>query len=183
MGSWHFSFLVRSHDLHLHEVGPIIGIGIAVLGLASNLLSGTLSDFLGARDERNRTRLIGTAAVATLGIGIWSIFTPSANGALAGVVVFAAAVVFWFPTVAALTQSLVAPRMRATVAGLLFVLSNLVGYGIGPILVGTISDLLAPALGEHSLRYAMMAVLSLTAWAAVHFFMASRDLRTNLSSA
>lgn len=183
MGSWHFSFLVRSHDLHLHEVGPIIGIGIAVLGLASNLLSGTLSDFLGARDERNRTRLIGTAAVATLGIGVWSIFTPSANGALAGVVVFAAAVVFWFPTVAALTQSLVAPRMRATVAGLLFVLSNLVGYGIGPILVGTISDLLAPALGEHSLRYAMMAVLSLTAWAAVHFFMASRDLRTNLSSA
>src|SRR5690606_40388045 len=97
MGSWHFSFLVRSHDLHLHEVGPIIGIGIALLGMASNLLSGTLSDFLGARDERNRTRLIGTAAVATLGIGSWSILTTSPNAALVGVVSFAAAVLFWFP--------------------------------------------------------------------------------------
>ena len=183
MGSWHFSFLVRSHDLHLHEVGPVIGIGIAVLGMTSNLISGTLSDFLGSRDERNRTRLIGCAAVATLGIGTWSVLTTNPNAALVGVVVFAAAVLFWFPTVAALSQSLVAPRMRATVAGLLFVLSNLVGYGIGPILVGTISDLLAPALGEHSLRYAMMCVLSLTAWAAVHFFLAGRDLRTNLSTA
>ncbi|MGY1411039.1 MULTISPECIES: MFS transporter [unclassified Luteimonas] len=183
MGSWHFSFLVRSHDLKLHEVGPIIGIGIAVLGMASNLISGTLSDFLGARDERNRTRLIGFAAIATLGIGTWSVLTTNPNAALAGVVVFAAAVLFWFPTVAALSQSLVAPRMRSTVAALLFVLSNLVGYGIGPILVGAISDLLAPALGEHSLRYAMLCVLSLAAWAAVHFFLAGRDLRKNLSAA
>src|SRR5690606_27614429 len=147
-------------------VGPIIGIGIALLGMASNLISGTLSDFLGARDERNRTRLIGFAAIATLGIGSWSILTTSPNAALVGAVSFAAAVLFWFPTVAARRQSLVEPRMRATVAGLLFVLSNLIGYGIGPILVGTISDLLAPALGDHSLRYAMMCVLSLTAWAA-----------------
>ncbi len=183
MGSWHFSFLVRSHNLHLHEVGPIIGIGIAALGLTSNLISGTLSDFLGARDERYRTLLIGFGALATLFIGCWSILTESANGALAGVVIFAAAVVFWFPTVAALSQSLVTLRMRSTVAGLLFVLSNLIGYGIGPILIGTVSDLLAPAFGEHSLRYAMLGVLMLVAWAAVHFFLASRDLRKNLSSA
>ncbi|MFO7306149.1 MAG: MFS transporter [Gammaproteobacteria bacterium] len=183
MGSWHFSFLVRSHNLHLHEVGPIIGIGIAVLGIASNLLSGALSDFLGARDERYRTRLIGTAALITFGIGVWSILTESANGALAGVILFAVAVMFWFPTVAALSQGLVEPRMRSTVAGLLFLLSNLVGYGIGPILVGALSDMFAPTFGEHSLRYAMIAVLSLIIWAAVHFFLASRDLRRNLAAA
>src|SRR5690606_36369429 len=111
IGSWHFSLLVRSHNLHFHEVGPIIGIGIAVLGIASNLLSGALSDFLGARDERYRTRLIGTAALITFGIGVWSILTESANGALVGVILFAVAVMFWFSTVAALSQGLVEPRM------------------------------------------------------------------------
>ncbi len=182
MGSWHFSFLVRSHDLHLHEVGPIIGIGIAVLGMAANVSSGAISDFLGARDERYRTWFIAAGALATLSIGAWSILTTSPNGALAGVVIFAAVVVTWFPTVAALSQGLVEARMRATVASLLFVLSNLIGYGLGPILVGAVSDLLAPVFGSHSLRYGMLSVLGLTGWAAIHFFLAARDLRKNLAS-
>lgn len=183
MGSWHFTFLVRSHDLHLHEVGPILGIGIAVLGIAANMLSGALSDHLGKRDERYRTWLISFGAVAALAIGCWSILTTHPNGALAGVIVFAATVMFWFPTVAALTQGLVAVRMRSTIAGLLFLLSNLIGYGIGPLLIGALSDLLAPTFQAESLRIAMLCLLSLFAWGALHFFLASRDLRVNLSLA
>lgn len=183
MGSWHFSFLVRTHSLALHEAGPIIGVGIAICGIASNLTSGLLSDFLGARDERYRVWMISAGAVATLFIGAWSILTNSANGAIAGVIIFAAAVLFWFPTVAALTQSLVETRMRATVAGLLFVISNLIGYGLGPLLIGTLSDVLGPALGDRSLRFSMLVVLSLAGWASVHFFLAGRDLRANLAAA
>ncbi len=183
MGSWHFTFLVRSHDLRLHEVGPFLGIGIAALGILANVSSGALSDALGARDDRYRTWLISVGALAALGIGSWSILTTHPSGALAGVVVFAATVMFWFPTVAALTQSLVEVRMRSTIAGLLFLLSNLIGYGIGPLLVGALSDALAPAFAEESLRIAMLCLLGLIAWGALHFFLASRDLRKNLSKA
>jgi MFS family permease len=183
MGSWHFTFLVRSHDLHLHEVGPMLGIGIAVIGILANVSSGALSDFLGARDERYRTWFISFGAILALGIGSWSILTGNPNAALAGVIVFAATVMFWFPTVAALTQSLVEIRMRSTIAGLLFLLSNLVGYGIGPLLIGAISDALAPTFGRESLRVAMLCVLALTGWGAVHYFLASRELRTNLATA
>jgi predicted MFS family arabinose efflux permease len=183
MGSWHFSFLVRTHGLHLHEIGPLIGIGLAVCGITSSLSSGLLSDYLGARDDRYRTWLIAAGAIITLLIGAWSILTTNPNAAVIGAVVFAAAVIFWFPTVAALTQNLVEAQMRATVAGLLFVLSNLIGYGLGPLAIGALSDVLAPSLGDRSLRYAMFAVLSLMAWAAVHFILASKDLRKNLSFA
>jgi MFS family permease len=183
MGSWHFTFLVRSHDLRLHEVGPLLGIGIAALGIVANMSSGALSDFLGARDDRYRTWLISVGALGALGIGSWSILTTNPNGALAGVIVFAATVMFWFPTVAALTQSLVEVRMRSTIAGLLFLLSNLVGYGIGPLLVGALSDALAPTFHAESLRVAMLCLLGLIAWGALHFFLASRDLRANLSDA
>jgi MFS family permease len=183
MGSWHFTFLVRSHGLRLHEVGPILGFGIAALGIAANVLSGALSDYLGARDERYRTWLIASGAVVALAIGCWSILTTDPNGALVGVIVFAATVMFWFPTVAALTQGLVEVRMRATIAGMLFLLSNLIGYGIGPLLVGALSDALSPTLQSESLRIAMLCLLSLFAWGALHFFLASRDLRLNLVAA
>ncbi|HEU4627292.1 MAG TPA: MFS transporter [Steroidobacteraceae bacterium] len=183
MGSWHFTFLVRSHDLRLHEVGPLLGIGIAVLGILANVSSGALSDFLGARDDRYRTWFIALGALLALGIGSWSILTAHPNGALAGVIVFAATVTFWFPTVAALTQSLVQIRMRSAIAGLLFLLSNLIGYGIGPLLIGAISDALTAAFGRESLRLAMLCALSLLAWGALHFFLASRELRSNLAVA
>jgi MFS family permease len=183
MGSWHFTFLIRSHGLRLHEVGPVLGLGIAGLGILSNMFSGALSDYLGARDERYRTWLISAGAVFALAIGCWSILTNSPNAALVGVVAFAATVMFWFPTVAALTQSLVEVRMRSTIAGLLFLLSNLVGYGIGPLLIGALSDALLPSFGSESLRVAMLSLLSLFALGALHFLLASRDLRANLEGA
>jgi len=183
MGSWHFTFLVRSHGLKLHEVGPMLGVGIAALGIFANVSSGALSDYLGARDDRYRTWLISIGALAALAIGSWSTLTRSSNGALAGVVVFAATVMFWFPTVAALSQSLVEVRMRSTIAGLLFLLSNLIGYGIGPLLIGALSDVLAPRFQEESLRMAMLCLLGLIGWGALHFFLASRELKSNLSIA
>lgn len=183
MGSWHFTFLIRSHGMRLHEVGPVLGLGIAGLGILSNMFSGALSDYLGARDERYRTWLISAGAVFALAIGCWSILTNYPNGALVGVVAFAATVMFWFPTVAALTQSLVEVRMRSTIAGLLFLLSNLIGYGIGPLLVGALSDVLLPSFGSESLRVAMLSLLSLFALGALHFLLASRDLRANLEGA
>jgi len=183
MGSWHFTFLIRSHGLRLHEVGPFLGIGIAALGIVANLSTGALSDFLGARDDRYRTWLIAIGALAALAIGSWSILTTNPNAALAGVIIFAATIMFWFPTVAALSQSLVEVRMRSTIAGLLFLLSNLIGYGIGPLLVGSLSDALAPAFAGESLRIAMLCLLGLIGWGALHFFLASKDLRKNLSKA
>jgi hypothetical protein len=42
---------------------------------------------------------------------------------------------------------------------LLLLLLNLIGMGLGPLVVGALSDLLAPALGAQSIRYAMLISL------------------------
>lgn len=183
MGSWHFTFLVRSHGLKLHEVGPLLGLSIAVLGVIANLSSGFLSDLFGARDERYRAWLIAGGAAAAVAVGAFSLLASTAFGALASVAAFAAIGTFWFAATAAMIQGLVEVRMRSTLAGLLFLLSNLIGYGLGPMLIGAVSDVLRPQFGEDALRYAMLMVVAVNGWAALHFALAAPSLKRDIEKA
>jgi len=58
---------------------------------------------------------------------------------------------------------------------------NIIGLGLGPWMVGLISDLLQASQGQESLRYAMLILLpAVMAWSAVHFYLASRHLKSDL---
>ncbi|MET0241563.1 MAG: MFS transporter, partial [Sphingobium sp.] len=63
---------------------------------------------------------------------------------------------------------------RATTAAIKYTLIQLVGMGVGPALVGALSDYLRPEYGEESLRYAMIAALVLAFPAALLYWMAAR---------
>ncbi len=137
----------------------------------------------------------------------------------------------------AVVQSIAPPRMRATATALLLLIVNLIGYGLGPPIMGALSDyfanqalapdglstgacaqMLADARGiavsnkdlwgalmswlggepppaaarfsipkgaelstcapalAHGLRYAMMCVVSILFWPALHFWLAGRTL-------
>jgi hypothetical protein len=91
----------------------------------------------------------------------------------------ALSLVFFGPSYAA-AQSLAAPRMRAVAASMLLFSKALIGMGFGPLLVGVLSDQLAPALGENSLRAALLLVPLFNAWAGWHFFIAARHLHRDL---
>jgi hypothetical protein len=56
----------------------------------------------------------------------------------------------------------------------------LVGMGLGPLLVGVLSDLPASGAGVHSLRYGLLLAPLFNAWACAHFFLAARHLRADL---
>jgi hypothetical protein len=59
-----------------------------------------------------------------------------------------------------------------------------VAYGMGPLLVGMVSDGLSARVGSDSLRYSILAVVVITySWAAIHFLAASRTLRADLTRA
>ena len=82
----------------------------------------------------------------------------------------------------AMTQTLVNPHMRATASAILLFLLNLIGLGIGPWFVGYLSDVLAPQYGDESLRWALVSIVSIgNAWAAIHYFLAARTLKSDLT--
>lgn len=183
MGSWHFAFLVRSYSVKLNEVGPILGLGLSVLGATFGLTSGYLADRLAARDERYRLWLIAGGSAACFFVGVPALTVVDWHWAVSLAAVFGAMVTFWFAATTALGQALVQLRMRATLAGLFFLLSNMVGFGVGPLAIGALSDALAPSYGNESLRYAMLIAVCLNLWAALHFFLAARHVARDLQKA
>jgi len=83
----------------------------------------------------------------------------------------------------AVTQTLSPVRMRALASALLLFAINIVGLGLGPQMVGALSDLLRPALGDESLRYAILAGCMTYFVAALFFALAGRAARADFATA
>jgi len=66
--------------------------------------------------------------------------------------------VYLGPSIAA-AHGLVGARMRALTSAIVSLISNLIGLGLGPFVIGLLSDLMAPSKGVESLRYAMLYVI------------------------
>ncbi|HCO91833.1 MAG TPA: MFS transporter, partial [Alphaproteobacteria bacterium] len=80
---------------------------------------------------------------------------------------------FYLGPTFAMVQGLVEVRMRAIAAAVLLFVLNLIGLGLGPQIVGIVSDLLTPIFGIEALRYALMAVFLGNLWSAFHYYIAS----------
>ena len=91
-------------------------------------------------------------------------------------------VVFMGPSFA-MVQSLAPERLRAMASAIALLLANLIGMGLGPLLVGVASDALEPRFGADALRYALMITLVANLWSAVHYVRAGRTLRSELGNA
>lgn len=80
-----------------------------------------------------------------------------------------------------LTQELAPAQQRATAAALPTTVMNLVGIGVGPVLVGSVSEWFKSTAGLERLRHAMLITLtSLCLTCAFCLNMASRHLRCDL---
>jgi hypothetical protein len=82
----------------------------------------------------------------------------------------------------ALMQRLVPNDMRATSLAVVMLLANLIGMGIGPQIVGILSDALMSWVGAESLRYAMLMMSFVALWSAWHFWIAGRTMDRDLAA-
>ena len=87
---------------------------------------------------------------------------------------------FYQATTFSQTQGISELRMRALAAGILLFIMNIIGLGLGPQLVGLISDLLKDTYGTESLRYALLICSLANIWAAVHYVIAGWYLKDDL---
>jgi predicted MFS family arabinose efflux permease len=183
LGPWYAAVMIRSHHMSTTELGLSLGLIFGLSGLTGVLAGGSIAARWFPNNERGQMRMSALTVSATVPFFLGFLLLPKSQYALASLVpLFVAFNVFLGPTYA-LMQRLVTSEMRATTLAVVMLLANLIGMGIGPQVVGILSDALTPKLGPDALRYAMLIMSLVAFWASYHFWCVGRTIKQDLTRA
>jgi predicted MFS family arabinose efflux permease len=200
VGQYLVSFMIRTHGFSLFEGATLVGVVLGLCAAIGTFASGFLADRISTRHPNALAWLPALGFVIATPMYLLAFVLPSIWLAMPALMIGAVAHYFYLGPMYAITQGVVAPRMRATAVAVLLFIVNLIGYGMGPPVIGALSDLLANSqLAPHGLtsdmcaarpgdaqcaagietglRWAMMIGVLGYLWAAVHFLMSARSLR------
>lgn len=173
---WMPSFLLRSYGFSVEQVSLYYGAILLVGGVAGVWLGGALADAMG-KAKRSRYALIPAAAfVLTLPCYIAGILSPSPLIAFFLFLPPTALGLVWLGPVITAVQHLAPSNARTTASALFLFINNLIGLGLGSLLIGALSDALTAEFGAESLRYSILAGAGFYVLAALFMAWASRFL-------
>lgn len=166
--TWLPVLLIRQYGVSKSEIGPLLGLITGLGGACGAIGFGVLADKLGKRDRRWNlwlcTALFALAAPAT---AFAFVVDELLVTLLVGAVPIVLAAGFTAPLLS-VTQQSVPSNLHAMVTAMVFLVNNLVGFGLGPLAVGALSDQLAPGLDDAAaLSEALFWVFPAFALAAV----------------
>jgi MFS family permease len=179
---WLPVFFIRVHHMATGELGTWLALNWGVGNALGTLAGGYLTRDSTVNPERRQLKLMTLIAAVYVPINVLALLLPEHHMALA--LLFLAALVNALATAPAyaLVQSLVPEHMRATAVAVLFLLSNLIGLGLGPIFVGALSDGLSSRYGVDALRFALLACTPGYFLVAMSYWKASRTVMADLAA-
>jgi MFS family permease len=180
MAPWIAAFMIRNHGLGTAELGIWMGLIGGIGGIVGVLSGGYVVDRWFTADERGQVRLCAVLIGLLLPGYALLLFVPGKREALLAYVPLMLLSNVSFGPAFALMQRLVVDELRATTLAVVMVLVNLIATGVGPQVVGVLSDLLQPHLGNESLRYAMLLFSLVALWGAHHFWQVGRTVERDL---
>ena len=180
---WWPSFIMRSHGLSPADMSVFLSL---VFGLGTGIgvfLGGVLSDYFGRKDPKwlSRVIAIGILFGFPFGAALYLVDESALVFMIIGVPA-AAGGMYLGPTIA-MVQSLVAVRMRTVASAILLFVINLIGMGLGSLLIGAMSDTLTPIYGQDALRYTLLGVMCFNLWAVYHYWRAGAFIKDDLKRA
>ena len=183
-GAFNAAFLIRSHGMTAGEAGNWLTLFAAVGGLGT-FLGGYTADRLSAHtgDKRWYLWVPGAATLVMVPFQFGAYLPDDLTIAVPSFAIMTFLAAVFFGPSFAMTQGLATLRMRSVATSLLLFVQTLIGYGLGPLMAGRISDWLMPTYGTDSLRWALVTVGLVNVWAAGHYFRGTRTLREELALA
>jgi len=200
VGQFLTNFMIRTHGFTLFNAAVVIGVVLGLCAAIGTFSSGFLADRISRRHPNALSWLPALGFAIATPLYLLAFVLPNIWLAMPALMIAAITHYFYLGPMYAVTQGVAAPRMRATAVAVLLFVVNLVGYGMGPPVIGALSDFLANTqlqpLGlstevcrgadvdarcagglETGLRWAMMIGVCIYLWAGLHFLISARTLR------
>jgi predicted MFS family arabinose efflux permease len=177
--AWWASFFLRSYELPLATIGVIMAGATGIGGLVGNFMSSVLSERLArGRPERLALLAFGGAAIY---FPLSLVTLLAHNLVIVVTTLFLQMVCYFliFSPAYSLAMGLAEARIRGRTAAIMAMGATVIGYGIGPQVVGLLSDVMQPTAGKESLRYALVIAMLIILWCAGHLLLAYRQLRAS----
>ncbi|MEM5517041.1 MFS transporter [Henriciella sp. AS95] len=204
------SFLIRTHELTIQTASVLFGIVIGLMAAIGVFLSGFLADKL---SMRHPTALSWLPAIGMgLSVPLYAMGYLADNLWIAMPPLMAAATLhyFYLGPMYAIAGGVVDSRMRATSVAITLFVVNLLGYGLGPPLIGILStffktmfingagigltleackDLTTLVENEaaacksadaRGLQWSIIVFICGYGWAALHYLLAGRTLQRDM---
>jgi MFS family permease len=151
---WTPSVLMRSFGLDLLTTGNFLASLVFIGGCAGVFAGGWFADRLGQADRGWYAKLPAIAWLITAPTFVAGFLAPNLWLAWILLLIPNALNILWLGPVTTAVQHLVPAPMRATASATFLLINNLVGLGVGPLLIGGLSEHFKATYGVDALRNA-----------------------------
>ncbi|QZH76503.1 MAG: MFS transporter [Erythrobacter sp.] len=135
------SLLIRKFELTTAEAGVQFGLLSALLATIGALVAGPLTDLLGKKlGGRGMIWLVLLSLGLSPFAGLWTFSAETTGEFYTRYVVYSLILTLWLPPTYTLILGLVLPRMRGIMFSTYLIIMTLLGQGLGPYVVGIVSD-------------------------------------------
>ena len=182
-GNWSPTFLGRIHYLNTAQIGAYVGTVRLFAGLGGTLIGGFLSDWAGRHDVRWRIYVSAICSIlACPGVLLFAL-SNSLRWCIVGFTIVSAASPVHVGPIVAVSHSVVKVGMRAFATSIIYLISELIGLGLGPFLIGVFNDHYAHTLGAGVIRYSMSTAAFTTLIGGLLFCLAAQSLERDMARA
>lgn len=176
---WTPKVMMLSFGLDLVSTGNFVASLLLIGGCAGVFAGGLLADRLGAADRGWYAKLPAFAWILSVPAWGFGLFAPNLWVAWPLLLVGNAVNILWLGPVITAVQHLVPRPMRSTASASFLLINNLIGLGVGPWLMGRLSEALQATYGADALRNSAVACLVFYLLAAGLMLLAIRSLRAS----
>lgn len=178
VAAWITSFLVRSHGLSLMQIGMVVAMSMGLLGSVGGLAAGSGVDWFNRRHGRFNPMTPAlmstfTSLCAAL-LCVMVLLTGSAAIAVGAFLACGLMLNAHNGPSNSLAVTLAGPQIRGLTIATIQFGANLIGWGVGPLIVGVVSGHFDE---RNGVRWGLMSLLIFSLWGASHFVMAGRAAR------
>jgi MFS family permease len=180
-GAWVAPFLGRIYHLNTAQIGTYMGTITIIASVAGTLIGGYLSDWAGRRKIEWKIYVPAICSMSAMVGVLLFVFSHSLAVCLVGFVIVQALSPVHVGPMVAVSHSVVKVGMRAFATSLIYLVSELLGLGLGPWLIGIFNDHFQKQFGVGVIRYTMFPAAVTTFIGGLLFVIAAQYLRRDMA--